>query len=574
MPKISNSSLNQEDIRQQILADRVKLLNNNLLTSIPAALVCATVIVISVYGYVSNLLLFTWFFTLIAIFIIRLLFFHLYRRFTTQTHLHLKLFILGACLSAVLWGVAGTALMPEGQYIYQASVIVIIAGVTSGSIVTLQPSLIASLSYVLLSVLPLDIWLFLQRTTSYDLLGIAVTGFIFFMIVTAKRGYDLLITTLSFQHQNEAINCELKKANQLLKQEVIKHQESEASLAELAAIVEFSHDAIIGFDNKGYINSWNKGAEVLYGYTAKEMLGELIHRLSPLSQHDLMDSILEQMLNNVSIQHVELERRHKLGRFIPVSVTLSPIRKSNGQIIGFSSMDRDISERKQIDRLKNEFISVVSHELRTPLTSIKGSLGLIIAKDKENLTPQTQQLLEISNKNCERLIRLINDILDVEKMESGKLDFKFNKINLRNVILHAIDETKAFAEKYQVSIKFADCDAWVIGDYDRLIQVMINLMSNAIKFTPPKGSIMIDMEYKNDYVTICVTDKGAGIPKDFQEKIFNKFAQADSASTREKGGTGLGLNICQAILEKHNSQVYFSTQEGKGTTFYFSLPLA
>jgi len=237
-------------------------------------------------------------------------------------------------------------------------------------------------------------------------------------------------------------------------------------------------------------------------------------------------------------------------------------------------MDRDISERKQIDRLKNEFISVVSHELRTPLTSIKGSIGLILTKDKDKLTPQMDQLLQISAKNCERLVRLINDILDIEKMEAGKLEFKFKKINVRNLLEHTIDETQSFADKYGVNLILKNVhDVFVMIDYDRMMQVMINLVSNAVKFSPPQATVEIAVEKHNHTLTISVTDEGPGIPEDFQGKIFQKFAQADSASTRTKGGTGLGLSIVKAILEKHHSKILFTTEEGKGTTFYFCLPI-
>lgn len=578
MIKLPFFSSNQTDISERILADRVALLNQNLRTSIPASFICCTVLAVSLYGIVDKTLIIAWFCANIIIFVIRFGFSWWYKLRPEKTDLHLKLFVLGSSLSALMLGIAGTILMPPSEHLYQTVIIVIIAGITSGSMITLQASPLASFLYVLIGVLPLNIWLYAQGIQSYVLIGVTVSGYIVFMLITAKRGFQLLMTAYHLQYQNLTMNEDLETANQLLKIEVLKHKESEKSLAELAAIVEFSHDAIIGLDVNGHIQTWNKGAEILYGYTAQEIHGQPMHFLSPESQRDIVDSLLEKTVNDISIQHVELERRHKLGHLIPVSVTLSPIKKATGsagntsQIIGMSSMDRDISERREIDKLKNEFISVVSHELRTPLTSIKGSLALILAKDKGQLTQQMHQLLQISSNNCERLIRLINDILDVEKMESGKLDFKMIKINLRNLIEHSVEETQAFADKYNVQLKVnTPIEVYIHGDYDRLIQVMTNLISNAVKFSPPQGTVSIEIKMQGHQVMVSVTDEGPGIPTEFQDRIFNKFAQADSASTRSKGGTGLGLSIVKAILDKHNSKISFTTEEGKGTTFYFCL---
>jgi PAS domain S-box-containing protein len=569
MMKLNGLASSEEE---QLLAERVELLHEHLGTSLPIAFLCASIIFYGLSGVINSTLLFTWYISFFFVFLVR---FYLYKLYTLHPHhaqRNLNIFIIGCTLSALMWGIAGTLLIPQGHILSQAIVIIIIAGVSSGSVQTLQASPLASTIYILLSVLPLDIWLLLQRTENYFLLSMSLFLYIIFMLITCKRGHNLIMSALMLRHENMNINLQLEDINKLLKTEIVKVKKNEKSLAQLAEIVRYSKDAIIGLDTNGVIQSWNKGAEMLYGFSEREMIGKSITLLTPTSQKDLLESMLEKVTNNLSFQNVELERQHKLNHLIPVSVTLSPIKNSDGTIIGISSMDRDVSERKEIDKVKNEFISVVSHELRTPLTSIKGSIGLLIHQIDTMPALKMSQLLEIAYNNCDRLIRLINDILDIEKIESGKLEFKTEIINLNALIFDSLEENQSFAAKFQVKLCFkSEDEVFISGDKDRLMQVMTNLISNAVKFSPPHSNVDILLSLHNNYVRVSVTDHGMGIPREFQPKIFGKFTQADASSTRNIGGTGLGLSICKAILEKHHSHIDFITEEGKGSCFYFDL---
>jgi nitrogen-specific signal transduction histidine kinase/CheY-like chemotaxis protein len=235
---------------------------------------------------------------------------------------------------------------------------------------------------------------------------------------------------------------------------------------------------------------------------------------------------------------------------------------------------RDITERKQVEQMKAEFVSTVSHELRTPLTSIAGSLGLLRGGAVGNLPPPATRLIEVADNNARRLIRLINDILDIEKIESGGAEFDIKPVELRSLIEQAIEANQGFAAKHGVRLALTEgmSEARVMADPDRLAQVLTNLLSNAAKFSPEGRTIRVSVTPLDRQHRITVSDRGAGIPADFRDRIFGKFAQADSSDTRQKGGTGLGLSIVREIVTRLGGSVGFEDRPGGGTNFHVDLP--
>lgn len=226
--------------------------------------------------------------------------------------------------------------------------------------------------------------------------------------------------------------------------------------------------------------------------------------------------------------------------------------------------------------MQKEFISTVSHELRTPLTSIRGSLGLILGGVIGELPEKARVLLTIANNNSERLIHLINDILDIEKISAGKMQFDFTVVDIIPVIQQAVESNKGYGDQLDVQFVLQECsvsEALVRIDEKRIAQVMSNLLSNAAKYSPAHDPVTVDIDVGAESVRISVHDNGEGIPDEFKARIFSKFAQADSSDTRQKDGTGLGLNITKAIVEKHSGSIDFVSEKGDGTTFYFDLPL-
>jgi PAS domain S-box-containing protein len=244
------------------------------------------------------------------------------------------------------------------------------------------------------------------------------------------------------------------------------------------------------------------------------------------------------------------------------------------KVIGFFSLGTDVTELKRIDRMKSEFVSTVSHELRTPLTSIRGSLGLVSGGIAGVLPEKAKALVDIAKNNCERLIRLINDILDSEKIESGKMPFNLQPVELLPLLDRAVADNEGFATQHKVKLVLQAPKQPLRAnvDSDRLLQVMTNLLSNAIKFSPEDGTVLVLLGRHAGRLRVEVSDSGPGIPEEFHQRIFQKFSQADSSDTRQKGGTGLGLSIARALLERMDGTMDFKSRVDVGTTFFFELP--
>lgn len=256
-------------------------------------------------------------------------------------------------------------------------------------------------------------------------------------------------------------------------------------------------------------------------------------------------------------------------------VVRSPLYNERGEIYATCGVGTDISERKRAEEMKNEFISTVSHELRTPLTSIRGSLGLLSGGVAGALPERARNLVAIANSNCERLVRLINDILDIEKIESGNMRFELVPQRLLPLVEQALAATLDYATQYQVrfALHVQAPDAHVAAEADRIVQVIVNLLSNAAKFSPPDTVVDVTLRRVHDRVRLSVRDRGPGVGADFRDRIFQKFAQADASDTRQKGGTGLGLSISRAIVERHRGSIDFCNQPDGGSEFFFELPL-
>lgn len=270
----------------------------------------------------------------------------------------------------------------------------------------------------------------------------------------------------------------------------------------------------------------------------------------------------------------EKEYIRKDGSRYPVLLNGIVVHAMSGKKMIWSIIE-DISERKKNEKIKSEFISMVSHELRTPLTSISGALGLVLAGVVGDITDETRKLLDVAKTNSERLSFLINDLLDMEKLFAQKMNFDMQQHDLVKQVQSSITNNQSYADKYHIDIKFSSEVNKVLVNVDsqRLQQVLANLISNAVKFSPSNGHVDIRIKMMADYVRVEVSDYGKGVPKEFYKDIFKKFAQADSSDTREKGGTGLGLSISQEMIIQMRGKIGFDSVEGQGSTFYIDLPI-
>ncbi|MBI3187359.1 MAG: CHASE domain-containing protein [Gammaproteobacteria bacterium] len=336
-------------------------------------------------------------------------------------------------------------------------------------------------------------------------------------------------------------------------------------------------DGIITINQQGIIESFNHSAENIFGYTAKEVIGQSVGILMPEKFRIEHDSYLKRY-NITSFDRIvgtnrETDAQHKNGTIMPMDMAVSR-STHHGQPL-YIGLVRDITERKRIDQMKAEFVSTVSHELRTPLTAISGSLGLISGGALGNLPAQIKQMIDLAHKNALRLTSLINDLLDMEKLIAGKMQFDNEIQPLKPLIEQTLQSVQAYAEQFDVqfNLDIPEDDILVRVDGGRLQQVLTNFLSNAAKFSPPRGNIDIRTRIHNNKVRVEVIDKGPGITREFRKHIFQKFSQADSSDSRQKGGTGLGLAISKELIERMHGEIGFISEPGEGSCFYFQLPV-
>jgi signal transduction histidine kinase len=267
----------------------------------------------------------------------------------------------------------------------------------------------------------------------------------------------------------------------------------------------------------------------------------------------------------------EIITRVEVG-LLTFEVHFSATRDDQGRVQRITGVATDISERTRIERMKNEFVSVVSHELRTPLTSIRGSLGLLEGGVVGALPEQAQQLVTIARNNADRLIRLINDILDLDKLEAGRLEFRAEPVKAASLLRDCAEALTGMARDAGVDVEIEAEPLEVTGDRERLLQVLVNFASNALKFSPDGGVVTLAARRDDDRARFEVRDQGPGIPLEQRERLFKKFEQLQSPLVRKSGGSGLGLAISKAIVDAHGGRIGVQSEAGSGSTFFFTMP--
>jgi PAS domain S-box-containing protein len=368
----------------------------------------------------------------------------------------------------------------------------------------------------------------------------------------------------------------------------LSQNELDMAARHLAAIVDSSDDAIIAKDLRSIITSWNKGAERIYGYTAEEMIGTSIMRLIPPERQGEEDHILAKIRAGERIDHFETIRVTKDGRRLRMSITVSPIKDSNGTIVGASKIARDITERQHLleseraarmelekaNRLKDEFLATLSHELRTPLNAILG--WATIVRQSRELDEELAQALDTIERNARSQAQIIDDLLDMSRIISGKVRLDVQRVDLPAILNESLEtvRTAAEAKGIRLQVVLDPLKGAVAGDPNRLQQVFWNLLTNAIKFTPKGGRVQVVLERVNSHVEVSVIDTGEGIAPEFLPHVFNRFEQADASTTRRHGGLGLGLAIVKQLVELHGGSVRAKSRGvGEGATFTVHLPL-
>jgi PAS domain S-box-containing protein len=357
---------------------------------------------------------------------------------------------------------------------------------------------------------------------------------------------------------------------QLDKQKDIEFQR----LAMLAAIIEGSDDAIISKTLEGVITTWNRGAEKIFGYTAEEAIGKPINLLIPPDRQDEEPVIIENIRNGRKVEHYQTIRMHKLGHELHISLTVSPIRDSQGRVIGASKIARDISLQKQaeeqireLNMRKDAFIAMATHELKTPLTSLTGYLQLLRqAPDNPNSTIFIEKAATVAKK----MVTLVNDLFDMSKIQAGKLQLDLEQFELNSFVADLLDTYKAAYPQFRFQLH-AGQEVMIEADKMRLEQVFSNLLNNAIKYSDNKPLAEVFINTEETAATVQVKDYGIGIKHENQQHIFTAFYREEGLS--KIPGLGLGLAITKEIIERHKGNIWLESEPGKGTVFTFTLPL-
>jgi PAS domain S-box-containing protein len=347
-------------------------------------------------------------------------------------------------------------------------------------------------------------------------------------------------------------------------------------------LLENAGDAIVSTDAQDKILSWNRAAEVIFGYNKDEVVGKSLAILAPQNHPTELVDLRTKVELTGPMRNLEVRRRRKDGSIFNVALAVSPIKEKDGAIIGFLYIAKDITEAKryekrlrQLDRMKSDFVSNVSHELRTPLTAIKGSVDNMLDGITGVLNEKQSRYLVRIKSNADRLGRLINELLDLSRIESGKIDLIPANLPIVSLAREVAEVLRPIAAEKLISLEVShngdEVFAW--ADRDKITQVLVNIVGNAVKFTPANGKVTITVEQpEQKSVTVSVRDTGPGIPEDEADKIFDKFYQVARVNKEKTKGAGLGLAISKALIEMHGGNLWIESEVGKGSVFSFTVP--
>ncbi len=363
--------------------------------------------------------------------------------------------------------------------------------------------------------------------------------------------------------------------------DMTEFKESETQKALLLAIVASSDDAIASFTLGGIITSWNPAAERLYGYKADEIIGQFAWTMFPSEKAAEVTSLLRRIRKDQPISNYETVSMRKDGSTVPVSLTLSPIHDSTGAVIGGSAIARDMTEHRQMIRrleemneLRNEFVAIVAHDLRSPMTSINGFAHLLVDMWGTTSDDKKIEYLQIIARNTEHLAGFVEDVLQVARIEAGEYTYDICPFDIRSLVQRALDETASASDGQRFEFTATGDFPLVLGDEERHWQVLTNLLSNAVKFSPAEEPIVVGLSRIDDSVQVTVTDRGIGIAKDDQTKLFTKFGRVSNLGVPKTSGNGLGLYICKTLVEAQGGRIWCESSPGRGSTFFFTIPVA
>jgi len=472
---------------------------------------------------------------------------------------------IGAFAAGAVWGFAAAVFFPSHADERQVFLAFLLAGVISGGIPMYAASWPIFAAYAAAIALPFTYVLATFGNRLFAEIALLIPLFYAASVAIAFRLNGVFLSGYRLRHAYQRQLVELEEARRQI----------EAGGRKLALFFERSPIAVLELDANGFIQEMNHAGELLFGYAAAELIGQPVTQLVLTKYQPEFDAEWAKLVaTRAPLAGLKVRNPRRDGLTVVCEWTVPPLVNGEGQLISVIAQGRDVTAKLEAERLKKEFTSTLSHELRTPLTSIIGSLQLINAGVLGEVPKDVAELTEVAERNGQRLLDLINDILDIEKIESGKLTLNPEVIRVDELVREAMVLNKGFGDRFKVRFEARGelLPREVSADHKRLLQVMTNLLSNAAKFSPEGEVVEITTEELADCLRVAVHDRGPGIPETFRARVFGRFNQADSTTSRQKGGTGLGLAICKRLVEMMQGRIGFQDRQGGGTTFWFELP--
>ncbi len=381
-----------------------------------------------------------------------------------------------------------------------------------------------------------------------------------------------LLKSVETELQNAKAELENKVADRTA--ELLRRQiELESINRRWQSLLDNVRLLVIGINQQGNIEYVNPFFLAATGYTLDEVSGQNVFTFLLKGEESQGSKVaFDELITSGEYPHYQNKILTKAGELLAIAWNNTAMRDTTGNIIGTLSIGEDITDKLAIEKIKSEFISVVSHELRTPLSSIRGALGLLASGILSNQPETAKHMLDIATSDTERLVRLVNDILDLERLESNIITIDRQWWDTAEICQQAIETMEAIAEASQITLTSNVASLQIFGDRDRLVQTLVNLLSNAVKFSPPQSEVLLTVESSPQEITFHIQDHGRGIPEQMLEKIFDRFSQVDVSDSRQKGGTGLGLAICRTIVKQHGGKIWAESVWAEGSNFSFTIP--
>ena len=517
-----------------------------------------------------------WFFILLFLSLIRLILLRAYKHAANPSEnpaIWSRRYLLLELAMGLAWASLALVLYTAPE-IDQILMMLILGSMATGALPMLSMVLPIYSAYLMSLGLGTVLILF-TKDDSYSLyLALFSLLYITVLWLSARSNYQRHTKSLSLSQENLDLIESLQLTNKQLLRQVKETQGAEQKAREaegrFRTLANATSEGVVLYES-GRIVDCNENLIRMLGYTQEELFEKNIEQLFTRNDGIL---VLDLLSHNDGISY-ELQCEDKHGKTFPVELVKRRLSLEGRRSLYVFAL-RDISELKQMSEIKDQFISTVSHELRTPITSIHASLGLVLGGVVGEVPDKFQQLITIAHQNSERLNVLINDLLDIQKLDIGKLYFNYETLSVTKLLKQCIELNAGYFDKHQITSKLheLDTDIFINVDQDRFIQVITNLLSNAAKFSPPDSNVDIHLSRQGELLQIHIHDQGVGIPEAFKEKIFQRFSQADASTTRAHGGSGLGLYISKQIMHEMKGDINFHSEQETGTTFTITLPVA